>query len=91
MALKRHKLRQKQKDDSQVEDESESGEDLISTKLQDEKILSEPEMPKPKPVPKFNSAATVERLKSNAIKMRKSPGMKIIFKPFDSNKFRKRT
>ncbi|KAG8187652.1 hypothetical protein JTE90_005504 [Oedothorax gibbosus] len=76
LALKRHKLRQKQKDDSQAEEENE--EDLLATKLQDEKILSEPEMPKPKPVPKFNAATTHEKLKSNSIKMRRSPGEPIL-------------
>ncbi|GIY46725.1 coiled-coil and C2 domain-containing protein 2A [Caerostris darwini] len=77
-AQKRQKLREKQQEDSQLEDDSERGEDLLSTKLADEKLLSEPEVPKPKPVPKFNSAVTLEKLKANALKMRVNPGEPIL-------------
>ncbi|GFT89046.1 coiled-coil and C2 domain-containing protein 2A [Nephila pilipes] len=78
LAHKRQKLREKYQDDSQLEDESEVGEDLISTKLEDEKILSQSEVLKPKPVPKFNSSVTLEKLKSNALKMRRNPGEPIL-------------
>ncbi|GBN36009.1 Coiled-coil and C2 domain-containing protein 2A [Araneus ventricosus] len=78
LARKRQKLREKQQENSNAEDESEVGEDLSSTKLEDEKILSEPEVAKPKPVPKFNSATTLEKLKANAVKMRRNPGEPVL-------------
>ncbi|XP_054706800.1 LOW QUALITY PROTEIN: coiled-coil and C2 domain-containing protein 2A-like [Uloborus diversus] len=73
LAKKRQKIREKLLKKTQDE-ESDIPEDLNATKLEDEKILAEPELPKPKPVSKFNSAATLEKLRNNAIKMRRNPG-----------------
>ncbi|XP_042898083.1 coiled-coil and C2 domain-containing protein 2A [Parasteatoda tepidariorum] len=78
LATKRQEMREKLQSDSQLEDDSEMVEDLMTTKAEDERLLSEPEIPKPKPVPKFNSTTTLEKLRSNAVKMRRNPGEPIL-------------
>lgn len=79
----RRKL-EKEEDLEEEEDDDDGGkkseelkkmkDELSKTKAEDEKLLSEPEMAKPKPVTKFNSSLMLEKLRSNALKVRRGPG-----------------
>lgn len=82
----RKKIEEKHLDEKNDDDDDEKSEeekkklkeDLAKTKYEDEKLLSEPEMEKPKPLAKFNSTLVLEKLRNNALKMRKRPGIYLI-------------
>lgn len=61
------------------EDKKKLKAELAQTRAEDEKILSADEITKPKPVAKFNPTLTLEKLRINAEKMRRKPGMHLIF------------
>lgn len=65
-------------DEKSEEEKKKLKEDLAKAKYEDEKLLSEPEMEKPKPLAKFNSTLVLEKLRNNALKMRKRPGIYLI-------------